>query len=176
MDDVSSVDRVVEGVWSEMQLARRKVALVFDNFPAHPVMANPTKVEMVCLPPGTTSKTQPCDQGIIQVPKHHYRNHLLCKFLDCIDKKEELCPHVLDAMTIIRRAWSEVSATTIANCFGHCGFKTTASNVPAATYTESSTEEQNTEDEADTLVDASVRAGFERVLPASTNVDSVLFE
>ena len=48
--------------------------------------------------------------------------YLLHQFIDCIDSKQEFKPHVLDTLTIVRRAWDELSQTTIKNCFQHCGF------------------------------------------------------
>ena len=107
---------------NKMKYKNRNVALVIDNCPAHPHVKDLTNVEVVYLPATTTSKTQPCDQGIIQALKRRYRSYILQKFIHCIDNEEEFKPHVLDAMTLARRAWEEVSHTTIANCFKHCSF------------------------------------------------------
>ena len=107
----------------KMRLSGRKVLLVIDNCPAHPTVSGLSNVEVVYLPPSTTSKTQPCDQGIIQALKRRYRFHLLTRFLECIEKKD-FKPNVLDAMVLIRKAWEEVSPETIRNCFKHCGFAT----------------------------------------------------
>ena len=80
-------------VWTEwmnkfdrrMRMERRKVALIIDNCRAHPIVPNLTNVEVIYLPPNTTSHTQPCDQGIIQALKVKYRSRLLTKFLDSLD-------------------------------------------------------------------------------------------
>ena len=120
-------------VWTEwinkfdhrMRLERRKVALVIDNCPAHPVVPNLTNVEVFYLPPNTTSHTQPCDQGIIQALKLKYRSKLLTKFLDSLDDDVPFRANVLDAIILLHDAWSDVSATTISNCFHHCGFSHT---------------------------------------------------
>ena len=53
----------------KMQLSGRKILLIIDNCPAHPNVPNLSNTEVVYLPPNTTSKTQPCDQGIIQALK-----------------------------------------------------------------------------------------------------------
>ena len=117
-------------IWTEwlqqfdrkMKVARRHVLLIIDNCPAHPKVSNLLNVEVVYLPPNTTSHTQPCDQGIIQAFKQRYRFHLLRKFIDCINSQQDFKLHVLDALTTVKKAWDEVSVTTSANCFTHCGF------------------------------------------------------
>ena len=92
-------------VWTEwikkfdhrMRLEKRKVALIVDNCPSHPVVSNLTNVEVFYLPPNTTSHTQPCDQGIIQALKVKYRSQLLTKFLDSVDDDVTFRATVLDA-------------------------------------------------------------------------------
>ena len=124
-------------IWTEwmrafdkkMRCKKRHVALVIDNCPAHPQVSGLSHVEVIYLPATTTSKTQPCDQGIIQALKRRYRYYLLERFLHCIDNNQEFKPHVLDAMTIAWRAWGEVSPTTVKNCFKHCGFVADESEV-----------------------------------------------
>ena len=51
----------------------RKIALIIDSCPAHPRIDNLQAVELIFLPPNTTSKTQPMDQGVIRSLKAHYR-------------------------------------------------------------------------------------------------------
>ena len=43
----------------------RKVVLIVDNCPAHPITEGLRAVELVFLPPNITSKTQPMNQGVI---------------------------------------------------------------------------------------------------------------
>ena len=105
---------------AKMRMAGRKILLIIDNCPAHPVVENLTKIEIAYLPPNTTSHTQPCDQGIIQALK--YRMKLLTQFIDAIDNETDFRTTVLDAIVLLKQAWSEVSSTTIANCFKHSGF------------------------------------------------------
>ena len=49
--------------------AKFDVALIIDNCPAHPNVDNLKAIELVFLPPNTTSKTQLMDQGIIRALK-----------------------------------------------------------------------------------------------------------
>jgi hypothetical protein len=75
------------------------------------------------LPPNTTSKIQPMDAGIIAAFKRRYRNFQL---QDAIDKDEAGASDIykvdqLSAMRWCKRAWKDISPTTIANCFRHTG-------------------------------------------------------
>ena len=53
----------------------RNVALVIDNCPGHPQIENLKTIKLFFLPPNTTSKTQPIDQGVISLLKAKYRNN-----------------------------------------------------------------------------------------------------
>lgn len=48
---------------------KRKIALFVDNCTAHPHLENLRSIELLFLPPNTTSEIQPCDQGIIKTLK-----------------------------------------------------------------------------------------------------------
>ena len=117
-------------------LEGRSIAMVIDNCPAHPPVKGLRAIRLVFLPPNTTSKLQPCDQGIIQSMKHHYRTNMVQKYLIHIESHlanthnvssaqiiNEFKISILDALYMLRTAWSKVTETTIANCFRHAGFK-----------------------------------------------------
>ena len=53
---------------------KRKIALIIDNCTAHPHVENLKWVELIFLPPNTTSHTQPKDQGVIRALKAKYRS------------------------------------------------------------------------------------------------------
>ena len=138
-----------------MRLERRRVALIIGNCPAHPVVPNLTNVEVFYPPPNTTSHTQPCDQGIMQAVKVKYRSQLLTKFLDSLDDDVTFRANVLDAIIFLRAAWSNVSATTIANCFRHCGFsRTPEPQVSAEEEEQEEQEEEEEEEEESTIGDS----------------------
>lgn len=101
----------------------RKVAMVIDNCPAHPKIKGLKSIELVFLPPNTTSHTQPMDQGIIKNLKVHYRRQVIKKQLEAIDNRVDLVLNVLDALRLLRQSWSMVTAQTISNCYRHAGFK-----------------------------------------------------
>ena len=62
----------------------RKIALLIDNWPAHPSASDLTNVQLIFLPPNTTSVLQPMDQGVIRSLKLNNRGrvvHQLCRAL-----------------------------------------------------------------------------------------------
>ncbi|ELU12217.1 hypothetical protein CAPTEDRAFT_203573 [Capitella teleta] len=74
---------------------------MLDNAPCHPRHKKPLRnISLFFLPPNTTSKTQPMDQGGEAPPK--------------VD--------VLTALRLVYRGWRGVKASSIANCYQHCGF------------------------------------------------------
>lgn len=97
--------------------------MVVDNCPAHPRVKNLKAITLVFLPPNTTSKTQPMDQGVIQNLKVHYRKRMLLRHVQAIDDNTDLHITVLDALRLLNYAWKSVKPTTISNCFSHSGFK-----------------------------------------------------
>jgi hypothetical protein len=106
----------------------RKILLLVDNCAAHPAISR-SNVKLVFLPPNTTSKLQPCDAGIIQCVKLHYRKKLLRHViteLDDYDSPTELIKDVtvLDAILWLDAAWERLQPSTIMKCFRKCGFET----------------------------------------------------
>ena len=55
----------------------RKIELLIDNCPAHPSVSDLRNVQLVFLPPNTTSVLQPMDQGVIRSLKAHYRGRVV---------------------------------------------------------------------------------------------------
>ena len=98
----------------KFQVEGRKVALIIDNCPAHPIIENLSHVKLVFLPPNTTSVSQPMDQGVIRCLKVHYRKRLVKLILRSLDSNKPL-PKVslLTALQLLVSAWNEVSQTTI---------------------------------------------------------------
>ncbi len=107
-----------------MRSANRKVLLLLDNAPAH-FMPNEelSNVELLMLPPNTTSKIQPMDAGIIAAFKRRYRRFQLHDALDKDAEGEADIYHVdqLTAMKWYEAAWKDITPATIANCFRHTG-------------------------------------------------------
>ena len=96
----------------------RKITLIIDNCPAHPQIDNLKAINLVFLPPNTTSKIQPMDQGVVRSTKAHYRSGCVHKFIEAIDQNKPMPTiTVLNAMVLLMQAWSTVSKETVRNCF-----------------------------------------------------------
>jgi len=63
---------------------------MLDNAPGHPLDLKHLNVEILFLPPNTTSIIQPLDQGIISTFKAYYIRRTFEKILDDIDQDENL--------------------------------------------------------------------------------------
>ncbi|XP_043944872.1 tigger transposable element-derived protein 6-like [Protopterus annectens] len=61
----------------EMKKKKLSILLTVDNCPGHQQVNHLTNVTLKFLPPNTTSKTQPLDQGIVKTFKIHYQAQLL---------------------------------------------------------------------------------------------------
>lgn len=107
-------------------MKKRTILLILDNCSSHPKM-NLTNIEMLFLPPNTTSILQPLDLGIIKNFKHNYRKSLVNISLDSLELKKELPKiNVLEAINMCYSSWQSVTETTIYNCFA----KSSLSNQP----------------------------------------------
>ena len=108
--------------------AERKVALVIDNCPSHLHVINDlSAIDIIFLPPNTTSILQPMDQGVIRSLKAHYRPKVVRKYLTHVELGKPLPDiSVLDAMNLLVQAWDYVSNETIINCFKKSGISTDA--------------------------------------------------
>lgn len=81
--------------------------------------------EIVWLPPNSTSKTQPLNQGIICAFKAYYWKRWTYFTLEEYEAgrydKLKQSMHIVRAIQYIVQAWDEVSAKTILNCWRQCG-------------------------------------------------------
>ena len=90
----------------------RKIALIVDNCPAHPEVDGLKAIELIFLPPNTTSKTQPMDEGVIRSLKAFYRHSVIKRYITSIDG---------GYITLLTVAWECVSSITLVNCFRKAG-------------------------------------------------------
>ena len=100
----------------------RKVALIIDHCPAHTRIKGLNAVELIFLPPNTTSKTQPMDQGVIRSVKAIYRKKIIQRIIREVDAGKGI-PKIsmLDAMQLLQSAWSEIKEATVQHCFRKAG-------------------------------------------------------
>nr|XP_024218269.1 tigger transposable element-derived protein 6-like [Halyomorpha halys] len=107
-----------------MRLNKRKILLFIDNCSAHTHLPQFENIKIIFLPPNTTSRLQPMDQGIIKNFKQLYRTEVVKLILQKIENHETVDITILAAMRLARRAWNDVKSATVANCFKKSGFKT----------------------------------------------------
>ena len=100
----------------------QKIVKLVDNCPAHPSIDNLASTELIFLPPNTTSKLQPMDQGVIRLLKAHYKTMSIKKLIEATEKKKPLPEFsILDAMQMLDLAWEKVTTKTVVNCFEKAG-------------------------------------------------------
>ena len=96
----------------------RKVALLIDNFPAYPEIKNLTNINLIFLPPNTTSALQPMDQGVIRSLKAHYRKKVVRLCIKAVESNKPLPKiSILQALKHLASSWNAVSEETTVNCF-----------------------------------------------------------
>ena len=71
-------------------ISKKKITSIIDNWTAHQHVENLKWVELIFLPPNTTSHTQPMDQGIIRALKAKYRSLAIPKLILALEKKEPI--------------------------------------------------------------------------------------
>lgn len=118
------------GAWlqslnKEMKKKRKKICIFIDNCTAHGDTPKLSNIKIEYLPPNTTSKLQPLDQGIIRSFKVNYRKEVVQQFLRDMESRSPTNINVLDAMWMITKAWNKVTESTISNCFKKSGFAVT---------------------------------------------------
>lgn len=115
--------------WFDCQMAGRKVVLLMDNLSAHTAGVRLAELEgtlqnttVLALPPNSTSKTQPLDQGIIRTFKAYYRRRWLRFMLEEYELQRNAYKtmNVLMAMRWTTAAWKDVKESTIEHCWQHC--------------------------------------------------------
>ena len=106
---------------------------MIDNCPVHYEVQGLSNVRLEFLPPNTTSKSQPMDQGVIRSLKCFYRRKIVREFIRSLDAGNVIPKvNILSAMTMLASAWGEVSQDVIMNCFRKCGFSVEAQELAIA--------------------------------------------
>jgi hypothetical protein len=113
---------------------KRRVLLLLDNAPSHiwtdSNKADYPNLEIVFLPPNTTSKLQPMDAGIIAAFKRQYCKYQLQHAIDLIDRGK--APYKIDQLKAMQwtcMIWRNMDSSTLANCWRHTTLLTNEMNV-----------------------------------------------
>jgi hypothetical protein len=107
----------------DMQRQNRLIALLLNNFSGHFILYEPKNIELVYFEPNITSHIQPNNAGIIRCLKALYRKSFAERAIDLDDAGERNIwkINLLEAMRMAERAWDQVNAATIENCWRHTG-------------------------------------------------------
>lgn len=112
------------GLDEMMRAEDRHILLLVDNASSHNETGLVlTNVRVEYLPPNTTSKVQPMDQGIIHCLKRNVLHQKMVHALDYVGEGLENLYDVdlLTAMLWCENSWANVSQKTIRNCWQHSG-------------------------------------------------------
>ncbi|GBN57502.1 Tigger transposable element-derived protein 6 [Araneus ventricosus] len=113
----------LKGIDKEMAKRKRRIFLFIDNCNAHSNFLGLKNITVKFLPPNTTSKLQPLDQGIIRSFKVGYRAQIVRRLLDSIcEGKPCASVNILQSMLMADYAYRNVTETIIKNCFIKVGF------------------------------------------------------
>ena len=100
----------------------RKIVLIVNNYPAHPIGDALKAIELIFLPPNTTSKTQPMDRGVIRSLKAFYHHSIVKRCIRSIDGgRSPTKVKLLETMTLLTAALECVSPITLVKCFRKAG-------------------------------------------------------
>ncbi|GBO16695.1 hypothetical protein AVEN_77070-1 [Araneus ventricosus] len=118
-------EKWVQNLDKRMIALCRKIALVSANFQAHPkeIIQKLKIVAVFYLPPNTTSKLQPMDQGVIKNFKIHYRKRILRKGIAALKNNQSMPKiNLQESISEISKAWNyDVTDRTIRNSFAKSG-------------------------------------------------------
>lgn len=106
---------------SKMAMQKRKVLLFLDNCSSHMKIPVLQATKVPYFPPGTTSKSQPIDQGIVHSVKTRYRTRLTERLLYDMQQKRESVIDLRFAVQVLSAVWEQVEARVIKNCFRKAG-------------------------------------------------------
>ena len=104
----------------KMKKRNRNILMLLDNAPTHKKIQL-SNIELLFLPPNTTSKLQPMDAGIISAFKKLYKQRFWHHAIELAERKQPEIYKVdqLLAMEWCTQSWKELTTETIENCFGH---------------------------------------------------------
>uniref|UniRef100_H3A146 HTH CENPB-type domain-containing protein n=1 Tax=Latimeria chalumnae TaxID=7897 RepID=H3A146_LATCH len=111
----------------KMECQKCKVLLFIDNCPAHPTIATLKAITMIVLPPNSTSKLQPMDQGIIKSFKQI--TGVCCYSTLLLSLRSENTEiNLLQAIQFAHCAWRKVTMRCTSSCFANAGFHINETN------------------------------------------------
>ena len=122
LDGWGFVYRMGEETWPKICSSRQEDRFDCRQLPCPPKVDGLKAIELIFLPPNTTSKTQPMDQGVIRSLKAFHGNWIIKRYITSIDGgRSPTKVNMLEAMALLTAAWEYVSPITLINCFRKAG-------------------------------------------------------
>ncbi|KAL0212134.1 hypothetical protein RCL1_005760 [Eukaryota sp. TZLM3-RCL] len=117
-----SFEEYCERVNKIMKQEDRRILLIVDNVSSHKNEKQFDNVELLFLPPNTTSIMQPIDQGVVLSFKSNYRKRVVERdFMEKTSREQLPQISMADAIKWMSESWAEVQATVIRNCWKKSG-------------------------------------------------------
>jgi hypothetical protein len=101
----------------EMHANNRHVCFVLDNFSGHFPLEEYSNIQLIYLPPGTTSVLQPLDAGIIRSFKSNYSRMINDKQIKASDENQPFKHSIKDAIFMAAVAWGNIPELLLRNCW-----------------------------------------------------------
>ncbi len=111
-----------------MKSENKKILLLLDNAPVHPVDTVLSNIEFLHFTPNNMSLIQPCDQGVIKSFKSYDKKLISRRILFELDNEQyknlsyqDIMKRITiyDALSLIHYSWNKVSVDTIKNSFNN---------------------------------------------------------
>jgi len=107
----------------KLSIQNQNMHMFIDSAGCHPkVYPKLKKLKTHFFPSNCTAKVQPCDLGIINSFKCHYKKLLSSKKIKCAENKVVFNLSLLDSLQMLKKAWDNVTEQTIINCFRKAQF------------------------------------------------------
>lgn len=122
---------------TKIYMENRKIILFIDNCTVHAIVPNLKAITIKFFPANVSIKLQPLDLGIIKNFKVFYRKEIIRKITSSIELQQTFSIDLLQSVRIIDKAWRQVTAKMILNCFKKAGFSTSSTLTQMTTNEES---------------------------------------
>ena len=123
--DSKIYQKILNKLNRKMRSKKKNILLFVDNCRTHTEDITLSNIVVKFLPPNSTSKLQPLDQGIIHSFKAFYRKELIVKLIQKLDSGIDFSPKditIYDAMIFLSTSLKAISNQTIINCFKKAKF------------------------------------------------------
>lgn len=139
---------IIENIHLDLVNNQESMILILDNFSGHYVdETRYPRIQFDILPPNTTSRTQPLDQGTIYAFKRCYTSRLMDHVFAFYERNSTLKGvdksfNLYDSLIWVDQAWSEITRETIRNCWRRAGFVRGENDLPIVMFNDEGLEDR----------------------------------